>query len=294
MSHLQIEQLLQLKRFREAHDLARRSVAQRPEDASTYYQLALALNGLGEVREAIAANDRAIALDPTMASCFWLRGLFEAAQGQFRRAEAAHETSLALDPHSLLLKGGFVQTILDEPPDSRFAGRRLRLLRARELADSMVQSNPNNEYAHVMSSKVHLAHREIPEADRAIRKALHLNPESAAAHHLLGKLYERSGDLRNAGDAYVASGRLDPRSSESRERLRNLGTSIPMCIIMACLAMLYFWAKLSGVAEAKGVDDIAPVALAAIIGLIALRKRTKINTLNPEAKRIYESSRSLR
>ncbi len=286
-----IVQLLELHRFQEAHDLASESLAHQPDDAYTYHLLARALTGLKRGKDGYAANEQALALDPTLADGFWLRGLYKEARGKFREAAEAHETSLALAPNSLKFKGDYIHTILETPIESRLGRPNLRLSRARQLADSMLQSAPNHEYPHLMSARVHLAQKEIPQAHAAVLHALQINPGYAAAHHVLGKIQQRNGDLQRAGDAYVMSGRLDPRSSESRDELAQVAEPKPLMLAwLACAVMLFFFGKESAWVQDNGLEGLLLIIVLGTIISMVLWKRRQVNSLSPQAKQVYEST----
>jgi Flp pilus assembly protein TadD len=69
--------------------------------------------------------------------------------------------------------------------------------------------------------------RRIPEAGVALRKAVKLGPESAAAHGSLGLWYESVGDFRSAEREYLASLSYDTTDRGVRARLERLRRRSP-------------------------------------------------------------------
>jgi tetratricopeptide (TPR) repeat protein len=87
----------------ERHSLAidqyQRSLAQRPDDPSTQYNLAMAFHSDGQLEHAIAAMERAIGLRPDRSMWHGTLGNFLFSVGRMDDAVRAYEQAILLDPN---------------------------------------------------------------------------------------------------------------------------------------------------------------------------------------------------
>lgn len=128
------------------------------------------------------------------------------ADAMFTYLRAARENPTELSPK---LRIGFLH-LRDEP------GRSVRIFEA------LREEAPQSSELHAGLGLAHFALGAWQPAQRALSRAVELDPESAAARNALGVLLDRIGDGEAARDEYRSAHRLDP---ENAEILGNLGRS---------------------------------------------------------------------
>lgn len=293
-----ITQLIQVNRFQEAHDLALQSLAEIPQDAAMHSYLGLALNGLGRLEEALTSTENAIALNPGNYRFFEQRGLLLSKLGRHADASIAFEQALHLNPTDSYTKAAYVEALLREPATSRPTQRPARIARSSELVESMLENDPDSETTHLMHGKVLLAKNQNTQAQRAARRALAIDPNNAVGHQLLGMTQQNQGNVRAAGDSYVAAGKLNPHSTHSRDLLAGLGkgaAAVPLC-------GFFLLSRVARTGSKGAVHAGVPIAIVLVIVLAvaaaAIANRRKQRTasspdLSPEARRIYEANKKL-
>ena len=62
----------------------------------------------------------------------------------------------------------------------------------------------------------------LPEAEASFRKSIELVPGKSRQHFALGQIYEDEGRLGDARKEYIAEIRIDPKSQDAQERLREI------------------------------------------------------------------------
>jgi DNA-binding response OmpR family regulator len=65
--------------------------------------------------------------------------------------------------------------------------------------------------------------REFEDAERRLRRAIALVPDSAVAHNLMGVLHQRLGEQHASYQSFKAALRADPNYESARENLRRQG-----------------------------------------------------------------------
>lgn len=99
-------------------ELARTCYAQRllrdPEDARTWYRLALVEDQLGETDRAIAQLEESSRLAPSYAPAHWRRGLLHLRRGELERAEECMRSALAIAPHDAAAVVGMARVRLQQ------------------------------------------------------------------------------------------------------------------------------------------------------------------------------------
>jgi tetratricopeptide (TPR) repeat protein len=190
-------------------------------------------------------------------------------------AEAAFDQALSLDPRSGWALTLFVEAILRDPRTHRGSAADVHRAKARVLADALLHEMPDDAASHVIDGKCHLLHRNAIQAEQAARTALAIDPEDAAAHQVLGVALQMQGSMREAGDAYVAAGKLNPRSSNSGSLLEGLAKGAAPAGLVAFL-VFQLAAKAGGrSAVDAGVPEwlVLAMLVMGIVVFVAIRRR---------------------
>lgn len=155
-----------------AVELSRQAVAAAPDDSSTWQELAMSLHTRHRRKDTSAA--------------------VEAAQ-----------RGLALDvdswhAHVVLATVG--------------VGRRAARPAVLASAERAVELAPNDSMSHHVLARVLWDQHRAEESERALRRAMALNPSNAAALNDLGLMAVRSSDFDRSAQLYLNSVRTDPKS----------------------------------------------------------------------------------
>ena len=298
--HRRIGQLLELKRWQEAHDLAVSSLAEIPQDAHLHFLHSLALHGLGQTKDGLAAIDRALALSHGTVRYHEQRGMFLSYLGKHKDAWATFDHALTLDPNDVNVKAAYVEAILRDRRSGK-ASNKDRLVKARDLADSILADAPETELAHAIDAKVHIANEMPFKAQAAAKRTLAINPNSVVGHQLMGITQRDIGNTRAAGDSFVTAGKLDPTSDTSRSLLSNLGKGGAAPLGLGAYFVFRAIAKAgSAGAESAGVP-VAIIIVLLVVGFIVFqvhrnqeRRRTATGQLSPQAQAVLEADKKLR
>jgi arylsulfatase A-like enzyme/Flp pilus assembly protein TadD len=207
-----------LRRFQEgdydgARALCRQSLAERPDMALTWTQLASVERARGALEEAVEAARRAAALRPEDPATLALLGglLVEAGRpDEARRALAPLREVTEPDP-DVLISEGMALARLGRPADALAVFDRARRL------------DPGNPDVLVDAGTVHLMTGALDRAAEAFAAALELDPAAARAHNGLGVIAARAGRPAEAVSRWKRAVELDPRDYQT---LFNLGVTL--------------------------------------------------------------------
>ncbi len=130
---------------------------------------------------------------------------YEHAREYFRRALAADP-----DDYRTLMSYGVTMAYLDDydaaiPP----------LLHATQL-------HPTAGMPYFFLGLSQYGKKMLPEAEASFRKSIELVPGKSRQHFALGQIYEDEGRLGDARKEYIAEIRIDPKSQDAQERLREI------------------------------------------------------------------------
>jgi Tfp pilus assembly protein PilF len=122
--------LADLGRFDEARRAFERSLAIKPEDATTLYNFGNALGSEGRFEEAVAVYERAVAVNPAFGAALENLGNAESMRGNQQAALVAMRRALALTPDSPMLQMNIANTLFraGSPTEARAAYERARSL----------------------------------------------------------------------------------------------------------------------------------------------------------------------
>lgn len=232
----QANQYLQQGDAQKAVAMYRQSIAEDAGNAHTYYDLALALDRLGDIGGERHALEKALALDSKFAAAHNQLGFLDLQGGQIADAETQFKTAISLNPQYAeaqnnlgVLYGqlgrnqdaerlfrqatennpqyaqAFVNLGLTQASESSFAEAEQTLHQAIQLA-------PNNTAALTASGMVLTRLNRGPEAMQYFRRVVALDPKSPGAHLNLGIALADQFDLNGALDEFSEAVRLDPNS----------------------------------------------------------------------------------
>lgn len=169
----------------------RELLAAEPGNTVCRLRLARLLDHLGDGEEAVAILSQGLGREPDQADLLLARGATLTRLRRYEPAEADLRRVLRVDPSNaeaeveLGLLGwhrGLVsdavqhfERALERRPDARVYGH---------LADALNQTG------------------DLAGAQRALERALELDPRSARAHHLMGRVLDRMGRLEDAREMY--------------------------------------------------------------------------------------------
>lgn len=237
VSASQANQDLQSGDPQKAVALYRASLANDPNNAKTYYDLALALDRLSDYPAEREALEKAQALDGTLAPVHNQLGFLDLQAGHAQDAERQFKTAISLDPqyaeaqNNLGVLYGQVGKDADAEKMFRlatennpqygqaFANLGLilagegRLAEAETALSKAVQLDPKNTSALSVYGMVLVRLNRGAESLPIFRKVVELDPNSDGAHLNLGIALADRFDLKGALAEFSEAARLDPNSA---------------------------------------------------------------------------------
>jgi tetratricopeptide (TPR) repeat protein len=203
----------QRKRWEAAAKFGEGLVLSDPENANLHHNLGNALEKLGRLDEAEAAQKRAVALQPEFAGAHRrLSGIF-ARQNRDDEALAAAQRAVECDPENARLQqrlGNLLQK------QGRLSEGEAAQRRAIELDPGWVPA-----YRQLSSILVQEGRRN--EALAVARRAVECDPENAGLHRHLGNLLQKYGKLEEAEAVQQRAIELEPELANrfSNEQVRS-------------------------------------------------------------------------
>ncbi|MDI4664732.1 tetratricopeptide repeat protein [Xanthobacter autotrophicus] len=197
---------LQAGRTKEAHAVARRAKQGHSGNPHAHVLLGATLQAERKWDRALAAFEAAAKLDPGLVEAHYMAGNVLASLGRDAEAVARFDKVLALDPR-------FLEAIANR------AQVRVRLgQEAEALADfeRLSELQPWEPAHFLAKGALLLGFGRGAEAARAAQAALHLKPDLADAHFLIGQTFNAAGDLPAARLAFSAALAAAPDRSAFR------------------------------------------------------------------------------
>jgi tetratricopeptide (TPR) repeat protein len=207
--------LIQLRRWDEAETLLRRLVATSPEDVTALRLLAAALNDSGRPADALPVIRRAVALAPDSPATHAVLSTVERANGDLDAAAAAADRTVQLAPHWPIGHARRAWALADRDPQAAMAAAR----RAVELAPD--QADPLFVLGYA-ALKLNL----IPEAEKAFRAALAIDPGHSMALNNLAVLDIRRKNIRAALAGFRGAVGIDPRNQTAATNFEAIGRRV--------------------------------------------------------------------
>lgn len=237
VSASQANQDLQSGDPRKAVALYRAALANDPNNARTYYDLALALDRLSDYAGERAALEKAQSLDAALAPVHNQLGFLDLQAGHAQDAERQFRTAISLDPQYAEAQNNlgvlYGQSGKDADAEKMFrlatennpqygqafanlglilAGEE-RLPEAESALSKAVQFDPKNTGALSVYGMVLTRLNRGAEALPLFRKVVELDPNSAGAHLNLGIALADRFDLKGALAEFSEAARLDPNNA---------------------------------------------------------------------------------
>jgi tetratricopeptide (TPR) repeat protein len=219
------EQLAELRRWEEALRVLGPALASPQTSAEALLLQARCLLGLNQPKPAQKSARAALALQPDDARALIVWGYAELAGGSpgpaLRRARAAAR----LDPYSAASHVLLVRCYLGIAAHTGGSSGNSR--KARLAAAKALELDPHAPTSHLVAGLANAAsgRRYRPQAEEHLRAGLALAPDDQDLLIARADLLRKQGRHREATDAYVAAGRLDPRDDRARIRLATITVS---------------------------------------------------------------------
>jgi tetratricopeptide (TPR) repeat protein len=223
----------------EAADAWRAFIRQHANDASAYASLGVVLSKQQRYAEAVDAYSKALRLNPKLSEIRMNLGLAEFKQGRFRAAIAPLNAALANDPSNVQAR---TLLGLSYYGDKQFANaaKHLKVATAAEpnngelqhlLAQSclwageytcaldgfrqLLRSQPDSAAAHILVGEALDGLDKTSEAIAEFEKAAKVSPREPNVHFGLGFLYWKSHEYEKAKLAFETELRHDPDNAEA-------------------------------------------------------------------------------
>jgi tetratricopeptide (TPR) repeat protein len=180
--------LIHLGNLPEAEAIARRALADAPEDAEALRIWAAIKSDQGDQAQALTALKRSLQLDPESANGLYNLGLIYQRMGRGSEAEAAFRQAISVEPH----QAEALNTL------GAIAAERGSWEEAIGLFTRAIESRPELGEAHRNLGLVYAQQGKWKEAETALRDAVGLRPGYAEAQNDLGGVYLKTERYQEA------------------------------------------------------------------------------------------------
>ena len=198
----QANEYLQSGDAQHAVDLYRQAIVEDPKNARTRYDLALALDRLGNIAEEREVLQQAIQLDPSLAAAHNQLGFLSLQAGQDADAEKELKAAIALDPQNAEAQANL----------GVLYGQQGKNSQAEQLLRQATENNPQYAQAFVNLGLVLAAQSRFPEAEQALRSALKIGEDNPQALTVLAMVLARTGRQAEAVTYFRKVIALDPKA----------------------------------------------------------------------------------
>lgn len=288
--HLQIQTALDAKRPARAVELAEVALTEDPDDAMLHTLLAVALRELGDDGRAKEAADRALALEQADPWIWHVAALTRLSRKQDRKeAMQLLETALRIDPN-FVASHVTVASLLARPAFN--AQGRINLSQADRHANVAMKLAPESPDGYHAMSLVCRARGDNAGAHFFATEAVRRDPADVHSRTALAEAAAASGNLRAAGDHFVAAGKLEP-SGQSLRGLRGLRVNLPVGVF----GLFVLFRLGAGIGRSLGYSGDAVlmatvVALAVLgVGYVVVRRLLTRRQLSTEARQVLRTDR---
>jgi tetratricopeptide (TPR) repeat protein len=179
-----------------------------PNNAKTYFNLALAQIRLNQMDEAISSLEKALVLDPHFSAAANQLGMLLATKGRFEEAGSRLTGAIKNDPQC-----AECQTNL-----AVLYGMKGETQRAETLLRQVIENNPKYGEAHLNLALILAARSKTDEARTEFNTVLAAEPGNVKALRGLGMLQTRAKDPA-AADTFRRVVDLEPRSADAHVNL---------------------------------------------------------------------------
>lgn len=208
--------LCELKRFDEALAVLGSVVAANPNESMAWCLIAQAQLGLGDHDAALRAAGSAATLTPEEEWPFRLASIALEKLGRQKESIRTAREAVRLNPHEWRTFTRLAMAL------SKSKGQADEGLVAAQHAVALA---PNEGSTHLAVGALSLQLGWYKDAEAAFRRALEIDPQSAAAHNELARLhlkassFGQAGALADAAEGFAGAVRADPRGATSRHNL---------------------------------------------------------------------------
>jgi tetratricopeptide (TPR) repeat protein len=190
----------------------RKAMQINPRDAKLHYNLALALDKLGDFPSEQKELERAVELDPKLAAAQNQLGLLALRSGQQAVAAQHFRKTLAIDPRFAEAQNSLGVLYSKQGKDDE----------ARSLFEQAIQNDPRYTQAYVNLGLL-MAQHGLAEAEQQFRLAIQIEPSSPGAYAALGMLQAKTGRGGDAVKSFQKAVALEPQSAQAH---LNLGIAL--------------------------------------------------------------------
>ncbi|MFZ0760076.1 MAG: tetratricopeptide repeat protein [Candidatus Sulfotelmatobacter sp.] len=209
----QANQYLSAGNAKTAAETYRKALQLDPRDARLRYNLALALDRLGDFASEREELQRALRLDPSLAVAQDQLGLLALRSGQQAAAETLFKKALAIDPTFSEAQSNLGALYSQQGKNAEAA----------QLFQQAIENDPRYSKAYVDLGLVMAQQGAFPEAERQFRAALGIDPNSPDAYAALGMLEAKTGRGAEAVKSFQKAVTLEPASAQAH---LNLGIAL--------------------------------------------------------------------
>jgi tetratricopeptide (TPR) repeat protein len=189
-------------------------VAATPDDAEANYFLGRIAIAQERHDDALASLEHAVELAPDSSDYyFWLAVAYankvNATQDFMEKGalapkmKSAIETAVDLDPDNLAAREFLAQYLFNAPP---MVGGSVE--KGFEQIQEIEKRDPLR--GHLFAARVHVARKEINEAEAEIQKAVEIAPDDPDVHYQMGRFYQDTEKYLLAFDAFENALAVDP------------------------------------------------------------------------------------
>jgi tetratricopeptide (TPR) repeat protein len=214
---------VEIAEFRKATELD-------PKLADAFFNLGAAYMEKRDYGSAIAPLKRALEINPDLPAAHQLLGYALLAAGYAAEAIPHLEQVGAQDVLAIAqLETGHLQEAIvnfnaalakrpNDPDLLYYLGHASGLL-SKNSIDALIAAQPDSARAHQALGENYFVLRQMPQAEKEFREALHLRPELPGLHLELGQVYANTAQWAKAEEEFRAEAKLQPGSAEAGYRL---------------------------------------------------------------------------
>lgn len=177
--------LLQSGKAADAAQIYRHMLEEKPDSAWTAYNLALALEGMRDMKGAEDALRNAINIDPKQAKIQAELGRLELAKGDLQSAQKWLESATGLGPELVEARGNLAMLY----------AKRGDLVSAEKLLHQALEDDPNYKEGHLNLGLIFAQQNRKPDAEKEFGKAVVLAPNDPATSSTVGKAEIKMGRM---------------------------------------------------------------------------------------------------
>ncbi|MGC2194138.1 MAG: tetratricopeptide repeat protein [Terriglobales bacterium] len=191
----------------------RKALQLNPRDAKLHYNLALALDKLGDFPLEQEELERAVELDPEVGVAQNQLGLLALRSGRQAEAEKRFQAALAADPTFSEAQSNLGVLFSQQGKNAEAAS----------LFQQAIKNDPKYSKAYVNFGLLQAQQGALGEAEQQFRTAIEVNANDADAYAALGMLQAKTGRGTDAMKSFQKAVALEPSSAQAH---LNLGIAL--------------------------------------------------------------------